>query len=265
MMKIAILGAAGRMGRRIAALAIASEQFDIVAALEGVAHPDLGKDIGDLAGVGTFGLAVTDEPAEMPEVLIDFSLPEGTMHYVPICRHTGTAMVIGTTGLAENQLAEIADAAGEIAIVHAANMSVGVNVLLKVVADVARALGADYDVEISETHHRFKKDAPSGTAIALARSVCAATGRDYGTAAVLGRGGHCPRNAGEIGMHALRVGDTVGEHAVHFGTLGETVTIAHSAHTRDTFARGALRAAQWVPDKEPGLYDMQDVLELKGL
>ena len=263
MMKIAITGAAGRMGRRIAALAIESEQFDIVAALEDAGHPELGKDIGELAGVGTFGLTVTDELTDTPEVMIDFSLPEGTMHFVPICRQAHAAMVIGTTGLVENQLAEIADAASDIAIVHAANMSVGVNVLLKVVAEVARALGGDYDIEVSETHHRFKKDAPSGTAIALARSICAATGKDYGEAAVLGRGGHCPRNAGEIGMHALRVGDTVGEHAVHFGNLGETITISHNAHTRDTFVRGALRAAQWLVGKESGLYDMQDVLGIK--
>jgi len=263
MMKIAITGAAGRMGRRIAALAIESEQFDIVAALEAAGHPEMGKDVGELAGVGTFGLAVTGELEDAPEVMIDFSLPEGTMRFVPMCREAGIAMVIGTTGLTESQLAEIADAASEIPIVHAANMSVGINVLLKVVADVARALGDDYDIEVSETHHRFKKDAPSGTAIALAKSICAALGKDYGETAVLGRGGLCPRNPGEIGMHALRVGDTVGEHAVHFGSLGETITVGHSAHTRDTFVRGALRAAQWLAGKQPGLYDMQDVLELK--
>ena len=263
MMKIAITGAAGRMGKRIAALAIESEQFDIVAALETDGHPDLDKDIGELAGVGTFGLPLTDEMDQRPEVMIDFSLPEGTMRFVPLCRQAGCAMVIGTTGLTDSQLAEIADAATEIPIVHAANMSVGINVLLKVVAEVARALGDEYDIEVSETHHRFKKDAPSGTAIALARSICAATGKDYGETAVLGRGGHCPRNTGEIGMHALRVGDTVGEHTVHFGNLGETITVGHSAHTRDTFVRGALRAAKWLAGKTPGLYDMQDVLGLK--
>lgn len=263
MIKIAITGAAGRMGRRIAALAIESERFDIVAALEAAGHPEMGKDIGELAGVGPFGVTLSDELTDTPEVMIDFSLPEGTMHFVPICRKARIAMVIGTTGFAENQLAEIADAASQIPIVHAANMSVGINVLLKIVGEVARALGPDYDIEVSETHHRFKKDAPSGTAIALAKSICAATGKDYGETAVLGRGGQCPRNAGEIGMHALRVGDTVGEHAVHFGNLGETITVGHSAHTRDTFVRGALRAAQWLAGKGAGLYDMQDVLEQK--
>jgi len=172
-------------------------------------------------------------------------------------------MVTGTTGLTASQQAEVADTAGEIAIVQAANFSVGINVLLDVVARVARALGEEYDVEVAETHHRFKKDAPSGTAIALARSICAATGRDYGEVAVLGRGGACPRKPGEIGMHALRVGDTVGEHTVHFGNLGETIHVGHTAHTRDTFVRGALRAAQWVQGKPPGLYNMQDVLGLR--
>ena len=262
MTKIAISGAAGRMGRRIAALAIESEQFDIVSAMERAGENSLGSDVGELAGVGTFGVKVTETLEDRPDVLIDFSLPEGTMNWVEVCRGHGTAMVIGTTGLTPSQSAAVSDAAGEIAIVHAGNFSMGINVLLRIAAQVARALGEEYDIEIAETHHRFKKDAPSGTAIMLARAVCEATGRDYGEAAVLGRGGQCPRKPGEIGMHALRVGDTVGEHAVHFGNLGETVTLSHSAHTRDTFARGALRAAQWVAGQKPGLYAMTDVLGL---
>lgn len=262
MIQIAITGAAGRMGRRIAALAIESELFDIVAALETPGHPAMGQDIGELAGVGAFGVEVSDALEEAPDVLIDFSGPEGTMAALEQCREHGAAMVIGTTGLTASQQAEVADAASRISVVHSANMSVGINVLLKIVAEVAVALGDDYDIEISETHHRFKKDAPSGTAIALARSICQAVGSEYGEAAVLGRGGICPRKEGEIGMHALRIGDTVGEHQVHFGNLGETITIGHSAHTRDTFARGALRAAQWVADKPAGLYSMQDVLGL---
>lgn len=260
MIKIAISGVSGRMGRRISALAIESERFDIVAALEGAGHEHLGADAGELAGVGTFGVPVTVEMRGEPEVLIDFSQPEATLQWVGHCRKRDVAMVVGTTGLTESQLSELADAASEIPIVHAANMSMGVNLLLRVAAEVAKALGEDYDVEISETHHRFKKDAPSGTAIALARAICEATGRDYGETATLGRGGKHPRKPGEIGMHALRLGDTVGEHQVHFGNLGETVTLAHSAHTRDTFVRGALRAARWVAGRKPGLYSMQDVL-----
>jgi 4-hydroxy-tetrahydrodipicolinate reductase len=263
MIKIAITGAAGRMGRRIAALAIESEQFDIVSAVEAGGNEAIGKDLGELAGTGPFGVKVTEQLTARPDALIDFSSPDGTIRWLDACRKNGSAMVIGTTGLTDSHLAAVADAAGTIPIVHSANMSVGVNVLLKVVADVARALGADYDIEVSEVHHRFKKDAPSGTAIALAKSICAALGKDYGETAVLGRGGICPRKAGEIGMHALRLGDTVGEHAVHFGNLGETITIGHSAHTRDTFARGALRAAQWASGRKPGLYSMADVLGLK--
>lgn len=262
MTRIAITGAAGRMGRRIAALAIDSEQFDIVSAMEYAGHGEMGADIGELAGVGPFGVAIGKTLTDGADVLIDFSLPESTMHWLDVCRAMGLSMVIGTTGMTDSQLAEVADAAADIPIVHAANMSVGINVLLKIVAEVARALGDDYDIEVCETHHRFKKDAPSGTAIALAKAICQATGKEYAEVAVLGRGGQCPRKPGEIGMHALRVGDTVGEHTVHFGNLGETITVGHSAHTRDTFARGALRAAQWVTDKPSGLYTMQDVLEL---
>jgi len=263
MTKIAITGAGGRMGRRLAALAVESEQFDVVSALEAAGSDALGRDVGELAGVGAFGVKVTETLSDLPDVLIDFSLPEGTLHWLEVCGGHGVAMVIGTTGLTESQQAEVADTARGLPIVHAGNMSLGVNVLLKVVADVARALGPDCDVEVTETHHRFKQDAPSGTAGMLARSVCEGLGKDYASSVVFGRQGRCPREPGEIGVHAIRLGDTVGEHSVHFGCLGETVTISHSAHTRDTFARGALRAATWVAGRRPGLYDMQNVLGLE--
>jgi 4-hydroxy-tetrahydrodipicolinate reductase len=250
------------MGRRLAAVAIESQRFDIVAALEHRDSAEIGRDVGELAGTGTFGVKVSAELAGPCDVLIDFSLPEGTLQWLDACRRRGAAMVTGTTGLTQSQQAEIADAASVIPIVRAANMSVGVNVLLKIVGQVARALGEDYDVEIAETHHRFKADAPSGTAVALAKAICAATGREYGECVTLGRGGQCPRAAGEIGIHAVRLGDTVGEHEVSFGTLGETVTLRHAAHTRDTFATGALRAAEWVVGRPAGLYSMQAVLGL---
>jgi 4-hydroxy-tetrahydrodipicolinate reductase len=262
MTKIAITGAAGRMGRRLAALAIESERFDIAAAMEVPGHPDIGKDVGELAGVGAFGVNVTGELIGEPDVVIDFSLPEGTMTYVPLCGEQGVALVTGTTGLTASQQAQVVDTATQIAVVQAANMSVGINVLLKVVAQVARALGADYDIEVSETHHRFKKDAPSGTAVALTGAICEAIGKDLAETVVFGRAGQCPRKPGEIGVHALRVGDTIGEHVVSFGNLGETITVGHSAHTRDTFVRGALRAAEWIVGKSPGLYSMHDVLGL---
>jgi 4-hydroxy-tetrahydrodipicolinate reductase len=262
MIKIAITGAGGRMGRRIAALAIESEQFDIVGALEAPQSEHLGKDLGELAGLGPFGVKIATELAEKPDVLIDFSMPEGTLACLGPCRQAGIAMVIGTTGLTASAQAAVADAASAIPIIHAANYSVGVNVLLQVVGQVAKALGSEYDIEIAETHHRFKKDAPSGTAISLAKAICAALGKDAGETMVYGRGGQAPRKPGEIGMHALRVGDTVGEHTVYYGNLGETITIGHSAHTRDNFARGALRAAQWLHGRKPGMYSMKDVLGL---
>jgi len=250
------------MGRRIAALAIESQQFDIVAALETAGNENIGRDVGELAGAGPFGVKVAQELAGRPDVLIDFSQPEGTMRWLDVCSRRGAAMVIGTTGLTESQQAAVADAARGIAIVQSANMSVGVNVLLKIAAKTAKALGDDYDIEISETHHRFKKDAPSGTALALARGICDALGKDLSDTLVHGRCGQCPREKGRIGMHALRIGDTIGEHSVHFGNLGETITLSHSAHTRDTFARGALKAAQWLVGRKPGKYAMADVLGL---
>ena len=262
MTKIAIIGAAGRMGRRIAGLAIESEQFDIVSGLEMKGHDALGEDIGELAGVGAFGVKISDVLQGAPDVSIDFSLPEGTMHWLDVCKNHNIAMVIGTTGLTESQQAEVSEAAKAIPIVKAGNYSMGINLLCRLVASAARALGEEYDIEITETHHRFKKDAPSGTAIMLGKAACEALGKNYGESVTLGRGGKQPRKEGEIGMHAIRLGDTVGEHSVHFGNLGETITLAHSAHTRDTFARGALRAATWVVGKDPGLYDMCDVLGL---
>jgi 4-hydroxy-tetrahydrodipicolinate reductase len=262
MTRIAITGAAGRMGRRIAALAIESEQFDIVSAMEAAGNPAIGKDIGELAGSGPFGVKVAADMEGTPDVLIDFSNPEGTSRYIEICRERKIAMIVGTTGLTPSQQAAVVDAAGVIPVIQSANMSIGVNVLLKVVGQVAKVLGADFDIEVAEEHHRFKKDAPSGTALALAKAICKELGKDPGETMVYGRGGQCPRKPGEIGMHALRLGDTVGEHSVYYGNLGETITISHSAHTRDTFVHGALRAAKWIVGKKPGIYTMADVLGL---
>ncbi|KPK83587.1 MAG: hypothetical protein AMJ81_07830 [Phycisphaerae bacterium SM23_33] len=260
MTKIALTGAAGRMGRRIAALALEDKRFRLVSAMEMPGHQAMGSDVGTLCGRGPVGLAVSENLQGDPQVILDFSTPESTLAWLAAAREKKIAMVIGTTGLTESQLAEVADSASEIPIVQAPNMSVGVNLLFKIVGEVAQALGEDYDIEITEAHHRFKKDAPSGTALGLARSVCQATGRAMPDVLVHGRSGACPRKPGEIGMHAIRLGDTVGEHSVCFGNLGETVTLSHSAHTRDTFARGALRAAEWVAGRKAGLYTMQDVL-----
>ncbi len=250
--QLAINGAGGRMGQRLIALAGEDARFEVAGAIEATGHPFIGTTMG--------GIAYEDHLTRGVDVVVDFSLPAGTQRILPAAINDKTAMVIGTTGFGPELQCLVDEAAKEIPIVHAPNFSVGVNVLLKLLAIAAARLGDAYDVEIVETHHRFKKDAPSGTALALAECICDATGRDMATALRHGRQGECPRVAGEIGIHAVRVGDTVGEHAVHFGTLGETVTLSHSAHSRDTFALGALRAAAWVVGKAPGAYDMADML-----
>jgi 4-hydroxy-tetrahydrodipicolinate reductase len=259
--RIAVNGAAGRMGRRLVALGLETEGILVAAALEAPGSEHLGADAGALAGVGELGVKVAASlPASGVDVLVDFSLPEGTRARVAECQAAGIAMVIGTTGLDEATAQLVAEAAGKVAMVRAPNMSVGINVLLRTAADLARTLGPAYDIEIIETHHRFKKDAPSGTALGLARSIAEATGRDLARDAVHGRAGTCPRREGEIGIHAVRAGDIVGEHTILYGALGERVELRHVASTRDTFVRGALRAALWVAGKPAGLYSMQDVL-----
>lgn len=261
MIRLAMAGAAGRMGRRIIALAHGDERFEVTGALEQSGHPDLGRDAGELAGVAGNGLTLTDRPKADFDVLIEFSTPAGTLHWLHQCLADVRPIVIGTTGHTPEQLAKIQEAATKIPVLKAANMSVGVNLLFKLAGQVAAALGDDYDIEIVETHHRFKADAPSGTALTLRDKIVRATGRDAERDVVYGRrgdSGERPRQ--QIGMHALRVGDTVGEHEIHFGTLGETIVLRHAAHTRDTFASGALRAAAWIIGKPAGQYDMHDVL-----
>ncbi|NLF32412.1 MAG: 4-hydroxy-tetrahydrodipicolinate reductase [Planctomycetes bacterium] len=250
--RLAVNGAAGRMGQRVIALAREDDAFELACAMEIEGHPIIGTTIA--------GTRYTDTLARDVDVVVDFSLPGGTRRALASAINTGAAMVIGTTGLPADVATAIDEASTSIAIVQTPNFSVGVNVLLRLLAEAAATLGEGYDVEIVETHHRFKKDAPSGTALAMADAVCRARGVEGGDVLRHGRQGQAERTGGEIGMHALRIGDTVGEHAVHFGTLGETVTLGHSAHSRDTFVLGALRAAKWVAGKAPGKYDMRDVL-----
>ncbi len=252
--RIAINGGGGRMGQRILALAREDERFEVVAMMEAPDHPYVGKEVG--------GIRYTATLSADADVVIDFSLPAGTETVIAQALNRKTAMVIGTTGHSRAQLGMIQQAAKDIPIVHAPNMSVGVNVLFKLVAEAAKALGDAYDIEISETHHRFKKDAPSGTALGIARAICEATGKDMDKVLRHGRSGEAPRQPGEIGMHALRMGDVVGEHTASFSTLGETISLSHSAHSRDTFVGGALRAARWVAGRPAGLYSMMNVLGL---
>ncbi len=262
--KLGIIGSAGRMGRRITALAQQNENFRIICAVERADHPAQGVDLGELLGLGQLDLAISSKWSAKPDVLIDFTTPQATIEFLAAARKDALPMVIGTTGLSPEQLASVKDAAKDIAVLQAANMSLGVNLLFHLIGQVAAALGDDYDIEITETHHRFKKDAPSGTALELARKICAATKKDLDTCITHGRSGvQAGRQAGKIGMHARRQGDVVGEHTVALGTLGETLELTHKAHSRDIFARGALTAAAWIVTQPPGLYDMLDVLGLK--
>ncbi len=249
------------MGRRIIALAAGQAQWRCVAAIDAPGSEHLGKDAGELAGIGPIGVRVTDCAAGEFDVLIDFSTPAGTDRCIEACVGAARPMVIGTTGQSDEQMGRIREAVGKIAVLKSANMSVGVNVMLRVARQIAGLLDESYDVEITEVHHRFKVDAPSGTALALLEAVRSGRKGKPSTPVVHGRQGNIgQRPAGEIGVHSLRIGGTVGEHTVAFGTLGETLSIHHSAHSRDTFAVGALRAAIWLVGKPAGLYDMQDVL-----
>jgi 4-hydroxy-tetrahydrodipicolinate reductase len=264
MTQIAVAGAAGRMGSRIVALGNTDERFDVVAAMETTGHPKIGEDAGEVARIGHIGLPIQDRTETVFDVLIDFSLPAGTMHWLDYCLVKKRAIVIGATGHSDKELATIEEAAKTIPVLKASNMSVGINLLFKLAGQVAQALGEDYDIEIVEAHHRFKSDAPSGTAVTLRDEILKATGRDAEKNVIYGRQGNSgQRPARQIGMHALRLGDTVGEHEIHYGCLGETVVLKHSAHTRDTFANGALTAAAWLHGKPAGRYDMHDVLGMK--
>ena len=267
MTDVVVAGAAGRMGSRLVALVREDPELRLAAALEAPGHAAVGRDAGEQAGVGRAGVAIGDDPAKAlsrERVLIEFSVPEATLGHLRLVADAGGRAVIGTTGFSPAQRQEIAKLAERSAILLSPNMSVGVNVAFKILADMARLLGDDYDVEITEVHHRFKKDAPSGTALGMAEAVAAALGRDLAQTAVYGRQGvPGERTRKEIGVLAVRSGDVVGEHTVSFGALGERLELTHRAHSRDTFARGALRAARFVASAPPGLYSMQDVLGLK--
>jgi 4-hydroxy-tetrahydrodipicolinate reductase len=262
---VAVCGAMGRMGKAI--LSILGENpygLSLRAAVEAAGHPLLGHDASAMAGGGGRGVTVSEDYVAAiadADVVIDFSSPESSVRHALAAGAAGKPIVIGTTALGPEHLARIREAASAAAVVQSPNMSVGVNLMFRVAADVARVLGDDYDVEIVETHHRFKKDAPSGTAVKLADAVAAALGRRMEEVGVYGRKGmpgERPRK--EIGVFAVRSGDVVGEHTVVFGGIGERIELTHRAQSRDTFARGAVRAAAWALGKPPGLYDMADVL-----
>ncbi|MDX8130192.1 4-hydroxy-tetrahydrodipicolinate reductase [Methylomonas sp. OY6] len=268
MVRIAVVGASGRMGLCLLKAALAAENAELTVA---VSRPDslaLGKDAGELAGVSAAGIKVCDDLAALTnkfDVLIDFTRPDASMDYVEICRQAGKKIVIGTTGYSEAQKAAIAEAAQDVAIVIAPNFSVGVNLSLKLLEMTAKVMGDYTDIEVIEAHHRHKVDAPSGTALRMGEVVAAALGRDLKDCAIYGREGDTgARDRKTIGFSTIRAGDIVGEHTVMFADEGERVEITHKATSRMTFANGAVRAAAWLADKQSGLFDMQDVLGLKG-
>ncbi len=262
---VIVTGAAGRMGKRIITFASQDEALSIIGAVDYAEHPDMGKDAGTLAGIEPIEVLLSPDFPTSADVLIDFSLPVAADASIDYCQKNNVALVMGTTGLSEAQTAKLKTAAAKIPVMHATNYSLGMNLLFATVGKVAKALGEEYDIEIIEAHHRFKKDAPSGSALSLAEAICDETGRDYPGCLTHDREGNdALRQKGTIGMHAVRGGDIVGQHSVIYTTLGETVTIAHNAHTRDTFVHGAIHAAKWITNQKPGLYNMMDVLGLKG-
>jgi 4-hydroxy-tetrahydrodipicolinate reductase len=264
--EVVVAGAAGRMGNRIVACLADTSDLRLVAALEAPGHASLGADAGEIAGLRKAGVPVgADAKAVITpgRVLIEFSVPEASLEHLRLVAQSGARAVIGTTGFSAAHRAEIDELARRAAILLSPNMSVATNVAFKLLATMAKALGDEYDVEITEVHHRFKKDAPSGTALRMAEVVAAALGRDLDQVAVYGRQGlPGERPKREIGILSLRSGDVVGEHTVSFGTLGERLELVHRAHNRDTYARGAVRAARFIAGRPPGLYSMADVLGL---
>lgn len=267
MIRIIVAGASGRMGSRIIALSREYPELKLTAAFEKKGHEAVGKDAGFIAGIGEIGVKISDSIENIidnGDIIVDFSTPSSTKENVKLSSQYGKAMVIGTTGFSKDDMKEMDASIKSIPCVMASNMSTGVNLLLKVLQDVAKVLGNEYDIEIIEAHHRLKKDAPSGTALKMAQVIADVTKRSLDEVAVYARKGIIgERTKKEIGIQTIRAGDIVGEHMVLFGGLGERIEITHKVSSRDTFARGALRAALWISGKPAGLYDMQDVLGLK--
>ena len=262
--RLTVTGAMGRMGKRIISLAAESGEFDITGAIERPDHPDIGKQLSALDACWPESVSLASTYPGGTDIVIDFSLAEGANAAIEFCDANSVALVIGTTGLSAEQQTQLRATAEKVPVVYATNMSVGMNVLFSLVGKAAQMLGDDYDIEIVEQHHRFKKDAPSGSAFTLAENICKTTGRDFPGCLDMARSGKdAAREKGTIGMHAVRGGDITGIHSVIYSTLGETVTLNHTAHNRDNFARGALRAAKWLLGKPAGLYSMTDVLGLK--
>lgn len=267
MLKIAVTGAAGRMGSHLIKAVNEAAGLELSAAIERRGHAMLGQDAGLVAGCGPLNVQISDDLAAAllyADILIDFTFADVSLENAKVCAQLGKKMVIGSTGFSPEQRRQLAEHAVGIAIMLAPNMSVGVNACFKLLKEAASILGDGFDVEIVELHHNKKKDAPSGTAVRMGEVVAEALGRDYQQVANYHREGICgERSSQEIGMQTVRGGDIVGEHTVYFIGMGERIEITHRAMSREMFARGAARACQWLRDKPAGMYDMQDVLNLK--
>jgi 4-hydroxy-tetrahydrodipicolinate reductase len=267
MIRAAVAGIAGRMGSRVAQILGEFEGIELAGGFEFSRHVLVGKDLAEAIGGGPTGKMIggrIEDVLEAADVIIDFTNAASSLEHLRAASVRGISMVIGSTGFTPEQLDEARRLASALPCVISPNMSIGVNILFKVTAEAARLLGDGFDIEIVEAHHRFKKDAPSGTAIKLAQTIAAALGRDLGQVGVYARHGMIGERTGpEIGIQTVRGGDIVGEHTVIFASLGERIEIVHRAHNRDNFARGAVRAAKWVIGRSGGIYDMSDVLGIK--
>ncbi len=265
MIKVAVSGYCGKMGNRIAELANEDEDLEVIGGIERKSHPDIDKDIGELIDKNNFGISLTDDAKiaiGKADVLIEFTTPQATISNLEVCKENNVNMVIGTTGLTDTQLDEIEEASKDIAIVQSSNMSVGVNLLFELVETLAGKIHREANIEIIEIHHKFKKDAPSGTAKTIANIVSRVKNKSLEDVAVYGRKGQIGQRIDEeIGIHALRAGDIVGEHTIIFALNGERLELTHRAHTRDIFVLGAIKAAKFLKNKESGLYTMKDVLK----
>ncbi len=268
MIRVAVVGASGRMGLCLIRAVDLSADTELGVAVSRPESVAIAKDAGELAGISPVGVKVVEGLASVVDqfdVLIDFTRPDASMEYLEVCRQAGKKIVIGTTGFSEQQKTTITQATEDIAVVLAPNMSVGVNLSLKLLEMTAQVMGDTSDIEIIEAHHRHKVDAPSGTALRMGEVVADALGRDLKDCAIYGREGDMgERNRKTIGFSTIRAGDIVGEHTVMFADIGERLEITHKATSRMTFANGAVRAVVWLSTRENGLYDMQDVLGLKS-
>jgi 4-hydroxy-tetrahydrodipicolinate reductase len=267
MIRAIVMGAAGRMGGRIVSLIAETDGIELAGAVERKGHPAIGTDVGEGLGLGRTGIVIGDDLSsciDQGDVVIDFTAHDVSLRNIETAAATGKAIVIGSTGFTADEMKRVRQLAGSVRCLLAPNMSVGVNVMLKVLADVAAILGEDYDVEIVEAHHHMKKDAPSGTALKMAQVIAQSLGRDMEEVGVYSRKGMIgERTKKEIGIQSLRAGDIVGDHTVIFGGMGERLEFIHRSQSRDNLARGAIRAALWVVGRQNGLYDMQDLLGLK--